>query len=108
MRKFLDKYNMKHKRRGMAVVINIREYDEPNPFGLEERIWSEKDVDNLKLTLEYLEFEVMLLKEKMTAKSIKTSVQGLATQVDYSESDCTFRIRHISRGKYHHRMPAEP
>ncbi len=60
-RNALNEYNMNHTRRGNAVVINIRKYNEPNPFGLEERVWSEKDVKNLKRTLEYLEFDVMLL-----------------------------------------------
>jgi hypothetical protein len=40
------KYNMNHKERGIALVINMQNYDAPNPFKLEERKWSEKDVEN--------------------------------------------------------------
>jgi hypothetical protein len=40
-------YNMNHDKRGIALVINIRTYDAPNPFKLKERKWSEKDVENL-------------------------------------------------------------
>ena len=88
IRKFLDKYNMNHETRGIAVVINIREYDKPNPFGLEERVWSEKDVENLKRTLEYLEFEVMLL-QNISAEEIKTNMQVFArSDVGHSEKDC--------------------
>ena len=52
-----SKYNMDHAKRGIALIININKYD-PNPNKLEEREWSEKDVENLKKTLKYLEFDI--------------------------------------------------
>ena len=64
-------YKMDHPKRGIALVINIKTYD-PNPHKLEERKWSEKDVENLKKTLEYLEFDLEFhenLKAKSSSKS---------------------------------------
>jgi hypothetical protein len=86
-RNVLKKYNMNHKRRGYGLVINIRKFDAPNPFKLDERVWSKKDVRNLKRTLEYLEFDFLLLKN-INAEQIKTNMQGLAKHVDHSDSDC--------------------
>ena len=62
---------MDHAKRGIALVINIKAYD-PNPHKLEERKWSEKDVENLKTTLDYLEFDLEFhenLKAKSSSKS---------------------------------------
>jgi hypothetical protein len=59
----INKYNMDHKERGNALVINIRNYNpttDPQKQ-LEERIWSIKDVENLRHTLKYLEFDVQVL-----------------------------------------------
>ena len=49
-----NEYKMDHPKRGTALVINIRlfENNEHN-----ERVYSEKDVENLTHTLKYLEFE---------------------------------------------------
>ena len=54
-----SKYDMDHEKRGIALIINISKY-EPNNFNpkLEERKWSEKDAENLKKTLKYLEFKL--------------------------------------------------
>jgi hypothetical protein len=82
----INKYKMDHDRRGIALVINIRNFDEPNPFKLEERVWSEKDVKNLKQTLEYLEFDFKLL-EDLKANEIQSTIQGLSS-IDHSQSDC--------------------
>jgi hypothetical protein len=85
--KVIKKYSMNHERRGIALVLNIRNYDAPNPFQLKERVWSERDVENLKKTLEYLEFDFNLL-QNLNAEEIKTSVQSLTKYVDHSKSDC--------------------
>ncbi len=51
---------MEHEKIGVALVINMQAYDAPNPFQFKERVWSVKDVDNLKQTLQYLEFDFQL------------------------------------------------
>ena len=82
---FVDKYKMDHKKRGIALVINIRTYD-PNPYELKERKWSEKDIENLIKTLNYLEFQVVLCKD-LTKIQIEQVMKEQAS-VNHSESDC--------------------
>jgi caspase 7 len=82
----IQKYDMNHEKRGIALVINMQNYDDPNPFKLKERKWSEKDVENLKKTLDYLEFKVILSLDS-TKSEIERVLQEQA-DVDHSESDC--------------------
>jgi len=77
---------MNHVERGVALVINMQNYDAPNPFKLKERKWSEKDVENLKKTLNYLEFKVILSLDS-TKSEIERVLQEQA-DLDHSKSDC--------------------
>ena len=78
-------YNMNHAKRGIALIINIDKYD-PNPFKLEKRKWSKKDVENLTKTLEYLEFEIDLAK-KLTKSKIEERLKQIAA-IDHKYFDC--------------------
>jgi len=80
------KYDMNHAERGVALVINMQNYDAPNPFKLKERKWSDKDVENLKKTLGYLEFKVILSLDS-TKSEIERVLQEQA-DLDHSKSDC--------------------
>ena len=80
------KYNMNHKERGIALVINMQNFDDPNPFKLAERKWSEKDVESLRKTLDYLEFKIILSLDS-TKSQIEKVLQEQAER-DHSESDC--------------------
>jgi hypothetical protein len=82
----IQKYDMNHVERGVALVINVQNYDAPNPFKLKERKLSEKDVENLKKTLDYLEFKVILSLDS-TKSEIKKLLQEQA-DLDHSELDC--------------------
>jgi caspase 6 len=73
-------YNMNHEKRGMALVINILTN---NPS---ERVWSVKDVENLKYTLEYLEFDFKLY-QNLTKSQIEQEMQEQAS-IDHLNSDC--------------------
>jgi len=59
------KYKMDHKKRGIALVINIQKFDPSSDpqKQLEERVWSETDVESLRTTFEYLEFDFQLFKD---------------------------------------------
>ena len=85
----MNKYNMNHKERGIALVINIRNFDTISDHRkqLNERVWSVKDVDNLKQTLEYIEFDFQLLQD-LKAEQIKVKKQALAKYVDFTNRDC--------------------
>ena len=83
-------YNMNHKERGIALVINMQNYDDPNPEERkpkpEERKWSERDVESLEKTLDYLEFKVIPCLDS-TKSQIEKVLQEQAER-DHSESDC--------------------
>jgi caspase 7 len=81
-----ENYNMNHKQRGKALVINIRTYN-PNPNELNERVWSVKDVENLQHTLGYLEFDFKLC-QNFTKSQIEHEIKEMASSVDHSNSDC--------------------
>ena len=84
-----SKYNMDHAKRGIALIINISKYDEPNPFELEKREWSIKDVENLTKTLGYLEFDVKLVEnENLTKSKIEECLKQIATKIDHKDFDC--------------------
>jgi caspase 7 len=85
MASVIDKYDMDHKRRGIAIIINIRKYD-PNPDELDERVRSIRDVKNLIKTLRYLEFQVVLCQD-FTKSEIEQLMKDQAS-VDYTNSDC--------------------
>jgi len=78
-------YKMDHDQRGIALVINIKAYN-PNPHQLDERKWSEKDIESLKRTLEYLEFDLKFY-ENLKANEIKEKIQNIA-ELDHTNSDC--------------------
>jgi caspase 7 len=80
----VPKYDMNHEKRGIALLINIRSYDAPNQRI--ERNWSEKDLENLKETLKYLEFDIRSY-ENLKAKQIKDEIQNIA-KLDHTNSDC--------------------
>jgi caspase 7 len=81
----VDKYKMDHEKRGTALVINMRSYE--NDKLRNREIKSKIDVDNLKRTLEYLEFDFQLC-DNFKAKEIEQEIQRQASQIDHSQSDC--------------------
>ena len=84
------KYKMDHNERGIALVINIQAFD-PTPFAqkqLIERVWSIKDVESLRTTFEYLEFDFQLL-ENLKATEIISTIQGISSIHAYrTDVDC--------------------
>jgi hypothetical protein len=81
----VDKYKMDHEKRGTALVINIRSYEDDKLKNRE--IKSKIDVDNLKRTLEYLEFDFQLC-DNFKAEEIEQEIKRQASQIDHSQSDC--------------------
>ena len=81
----VEKYNMNHEKRGTALVINMRSYEDDKLKNREAK--SKVDVDNLRKTLEYLEFNFKLC-DNFTAEEIEQEIQRQASQIDHSQSDC--------------------
>jgi hypothetical protein len=80
----VEKYNMNHEKRGTALVINMRSYEDDKLKNREAK--SKVDVDNLRKTLEYLEFDFKLC-DNFTAEEIEQEIQRQAS-ADHSQSDC--------------------
>ena len=80
------KYKMDHENRGIALVVNMLNYGDPNPFKLAERKWSINDVKNLRTTLEYLEFDFKLC-QNFTKTQVEQVVQEQAS-INHEKSDC--------------------
>lgn len=78
-----SKYNMDHKKRGTALVINIRNF-EANTHN--ERMWSDSDIKRLKETLNYLEFDLKL-NENLTKQQIEEKIREQAN-ISHADSDC--------------------
>ena len=80
-------YDMNHEKRGIALVINISKYDPTTKKEKpKERVWSKKDVENLKQTLEYLEFDVNI-KENLTKSELENVLKEQAEK-SHENYDC--------------------
>ena len=77
-------YNMKHKKRGMALVINNLHFD-PHT-GMSDRVGTDMDASALCRVFRNLEFEVKLFKDLSKRNMLKLMVE--ASQVDHRDSDC--------------------
>lgn len=77
-------YNMNHKNRGMAMIFNHENFDWQT--GMNKRVGSSFDVDNLKLHLGRLGFQVMVFQD-VTAIEIRRNL-ALAAKANHKDSDC--------------------
>ncbi|KAG5313144.1 CASP1 protein, partial [Acromyrmex insinuator] len=76
-----DEYNMKHKRRGVAIILNHVHFE-----NMGTREGSEKDTLNLKTSLDKLGFDVQIYTDP-TSKTISTVLQSTAAE-DHTDADC--------------------
>ncbi|XP_071563908.1 caspase-1 isoform X1 [Temnothorax nylanderi] len=76
-----EEYNMRHKRRGVALIINHVEFK-----NMATRTGSMKDTDDLEVSLGKLGFDVRTCKNP-TVKTITTVLQSTATE-DHTDADC--------------------
>ncbi|KAK7864598.1 hypothetical protein R5R35_003189 [Gryllus longicercus] len=78
-----EEYNMRHKRRGRAVIINN---DEFQMVGMTARAGSDVDVKNLSESFKALEFEVQIHTNKQF-REINEIIHQLAAE-DHTDADC--------------------
>jgi hypothetical protein len=76
-----DEYDMNHARRGQALVINNRDFADD-----EFRTGAEKDLENIKESLQKLDFEVHV-EENCNSWEMKNLMLSYAN-MDHSDSDC--------------------
>jgi caspase-like apoptosis-related cysteine protease len=66
-------YKMNHNRRGMAIIFNHEDFDNPS---LKRRFGTNVDRDNLKHTLNGLGFEVTVYNDLKTEELMNIVVEG--------------------------------
>ncbi|XP_032672503.1 caspase-1-like isoform X1 [Odontomachus brunneus] len=76
-----EEYNMNHKRRGVALVLNHIHFENMNT-----RKGSEKDAENLRTSLSNLGFEIRIYTDP-TIKTISTVLHTTAAE-DHTDADC--------------------
>ncbi|XP_012063639.1 PREDICTED: LOW QUALITY PROTEIN: caspase-1-like [Atta cephalotes] len=76
-----EEYNMKHKRRGVAIILNHVHFE-----NMGTREGSEKDTLDLKTSLSKLGFDVQIYTDP-TFKTISTVLQSTAAE-DHTDADC--------------------
>jgi len=81
-------YRMDHPRRGRAHIFNQRSFEEEKRLGLERRDGTDQDVDNLRSTLDSLNFDVIVHQDKR-CREIEDILENLANE-DHSDADCLF------------------
>ena len=78
-----EKYDMNNEKRGNALIINIKKYENNTH---REREWSVRDVQNLTNTLTNLDFDIKLCQD-LTKQQLESVMQEQAT-IDHRNSDC--------------------
>ena len=76
-----EKYNMEKTPHGIAVIINNSSFHSvtPNEEALQDRRGSQVDEDNLRVTWEYLRYDVRILKN-LTASELTRQLMQIALQ----------------------------
>ncbi|XP_055318469.1 caspase-like [Sitodiplosis mosellana] len=91
--RYASEYNMRHNKRGMAIVFNHEHFDIPT---LKSRTGTNVDCENLRHTLETLQFDVVVHKD-LRLTDIHQKIENLAN-ADHSEHDCLL-ISILSHGE---------
>ncbi|CAH1795557.1 unnamed protein product [Owenia fusiformis] len=79
-----DRYNMKHPRRGMAVIINNRSFQ--SSTGMNERNGTDVDASNIFQRLNDLGFEVIIKTNQTTRQMV--DLMSKAGKMNHSDADC--------------------
>lgn len=58
--RYASEYNMRHNKRGMAIIFNHEHFDIPS---LKSRTGTNVDCEHLRHTLEILQFDVVVYKD---------------------------------------------
>lgn len=88
-------YNMQHKRRGVALIFNHKNFD--SRLGLKTRNGTDADKENLRVTLRQLEFEVRVY-DDLKFKDIEKVIEHYSTFEDHHDADCIF-VAILSHGE---------
>ncbi|XP_059622218.1 caspase-like isoform X2 [Phlebotomus argentipes] len=92
--RYASEYNMKHKKRGIAVIFNHETFTNHT---LKARAGTNVDAENLSNCLKKLHFSVEMCKDFMF-KEIHEKIEKLA-KMDHSDSDCIL-VAILSHGEF--------
>ena len=84
-----EMYNMNHKRRGLAIIFNHKNFD-PR-LGLKTRNGTDADRDNLRLTLRQLDFEVKVF-DDLPFRELVNSPQKLTFIIGREKNEISTAI----------------
>jgi len=87
-------YNMNHRRRGIAIVFNHKNFDQR--LGLKVRNGTDTDRDNLRMTLRQLDFDVRIYND-LPYKEMENILEELSRD-NHSDADCIF-VAVLSHGE---------
>jgi len=87
-------YNMNHRRRGIAIIFNHKNFDQR--LGLKTRNGTDADRDNLRITLRQMDFEVKVYNDA-PYKEIERILEELASE-NHSDADCVL-VAVLSHGE---------
>ncbi|KAF6022797.1 CASP7 [Bugula neritina] len=80
-------YNMKHKSRGVAVIINNDKFD--TQLQMNDRPGSSVDRDKLAGTLQFIGFKDIIVHNNLTSRKMVDVLKEVAKR-DFTDSDCVF------------------
>ncbi|XP_066304654.1 caspase-3-like isoform X1 [Branchiostoma lanceolatum] len=87
-------YDMTHRRRGLAIVINNKEFHKETKQKV--RRGTDRDADSLFKRLSDLDFNVQVM-DNLTCKEMKSALQKAAA-ADHSDADCVL-VALLSHGE---------
>lgn len=76
-------YNMKHKKRGLAIIFNHEQFD---IHGLKDRTGTSVDCDNLGKTLKLMGFSVITLNNLKSEEVNRYIIE--VSEMDHTDHDC--------------------
>jgi len=85
---------MNHRRRGIAIIFNHKNFDQR--LGLKTRNGTDADRDNLRITLRQMDFEVKVYNDA-SYKEIERVLEELASE-NHSDADCVL-VAVLSHGE---------
>jgi len=87
-------YHMKHKERGVAIIINNEEFE--SRTGMGSRTGSSVDRDNLQKVLKFVGFKDIRVKNNLRQKDMINLMQDVASE-NHKDRDCLF-VAMLSHG----------
>lgn len=104
--RYASEYNMSHKKRGMAIILNHEHFEIPS---LKARAGTNVDCSNLHNSLTLLHFNVRVRKD-LSHKEIQAEMEAIAN-MDHRDNDCILiailshgEMGHIYARDYHYKL----